>query len=62
MPEARISYRAILHSLAEADVRHVVIGGVAMHLHGTNNVTFDMNISFARTRENTTALAKMLSD
>lgn len=61
MPEPEISYRAILRSLSNANIRYVVIGGVAMHLHGASNLTFDMDISFARDRENTVILAKTLS-
>lgn len=42
-------------------MRFVVIGGVAMSLQGADNLTFDMDVSFARDRENTDALAKMLT-
>ena len=61
MPEPEISYRQIIRTLSGANIRYVVIGGVAMHLHGASNLTFDMDISFARDRENTVMLATTLS-
>lgn len=60
MPEPTIDFRAILQRLNEAEIRYVVIGGVAMHLHGADNLTLDIDISFARDRTNTDALAKIL--
>jgi hypothetical protein len=39
----------------------VVIGGVALNLHGGDNLTLDMDISFARDRANATALATALA-
>ena len=62
MPEPAISFRRILHRLSEAGVCYIVIGGVAMHLHGASNLTFDMDISFARDRANTESLARMLAE
>ena len=41
-------------------MRYVIIGGVAMHLHGANNLTVDMDISFSRDKENTDSLARAL--
>lgn len=61
LQEPEIQYRAIVRSLTDAGVRFVVIGGVAMHLHGASNLTFDMDISFARDRANTELLAKTLT-
>jgi len=61
MPEPEISYRNILRALTEADTRFVVIGGVALHLHGGSNVTFDMDISFARDWDNAATLATVLT-
>jgi hypothetical protein len=60
MPSPAIDFKAILRLLNDAGVRFVVIGGVAMHLHGANNFTLDMDISFSRERENTKALASAL--
>lgn len=56
-----VNYRNFLRSINEAGVRFVVIGGVAMILHGTDTLTRDMDISFARDRKNTDALAKVLA-
>lgn len=61
MPEPGINFRAILRLLIEAEVRFVIIGGVALHLHGADNLTLDMDISFARDTANTDALAKILN-
>jgi len=58
MSEPTIDFHTILKRLNEARIRYVVIGGVAMYLHGANNLTFDMDISFARDRTNTDALAR----
>jgi predicted nucleotidyltransferase len=49
MPEEfPIDFFAILTLLTDAGVRFVVVGGVAMHLHGASNVTFDFDVAFAR--------------
>ena len=61
MPEPAIEFRAALRQLLAAQVRFVVIGGVAMHLHGANNFTLDLDISYARDPANCTALANALS-
>ena len=61
MPLPAIDFIAIVQLLSAAEVRYVVIGGVAMHLHGANNLTVDMDISFSRDKENTNALAGALS-
>ncbi len=58
--EPEIQYRAIVRALSDAGIRFVIIGGVAMHLQGTSNLTFDMDISFARDVANTEALANTL--
>jgi hypothetical protein len=61
MPQPAIDFYAILQLLSDANVKYVVIGGVAMHLHGANNVTLDIDISFSRDKENTDSLARALS-
>ena len=45
MPLPAIDFIAIVQLLSVAEVRYVVIGGVAMHLHGANNLTVDRNVS-----------------
>jgi len=47
--------------LNEADVLYVVVGGVAMHLHGANNFTLDIDISYGRDKQNLSALASALA-
>lgn len=61
MPEPAIDFRRIVHLLTDAGVKFVIIGGVALHLHGADNLTLDMDISFARDRANTDTLAQVLS-
>lgn len=61
MPEPAINFRAILQHLLDSQVRFVVIGGVAMHLHGANNFTVDFDISFDRDAANCAALASALN-
>lgn len=61
MPSLEIDFQAIIKQLDGSNVRFVVIGGVAMNLHGADNLTTDMDISFARDKENTAALARILS-
>lgn len=58
--EPEIQYRAIVRALSDARIRFVIIGGVAMHLQGASNLTFDMDISFARDIVNAEALANTL--
>jgi hypothetical protein len=48
MPQSGIDFYAILRLLNDAEVKYVVIGGVAMHLNGANNLTVDIDISFSR--------------
>jgi hypothetical protein len=50
----------LLQALAEHDVEYIVIGGVAAAVQGSPSVTFDLDVCYARTLENLTALATML--
>lgn len=47
--------------LAEADVKFVIVGGVAIRSHGGNYVTEDLDICYSRTRENLKKLARVLA-
>jgi hypothetical protein len=49
-----------LQALAEAGVDFVVIGGVAGGVHGSSYGTFDLDIVYARDRENLERLAAVL--
>jgi predicted nucleotidyltransferase len=50
-PLDTIIQEAILH-LHKANVQFVIIGGVAMILHGSDHVTKDVDFSYARDKEN----------
>lgn len=47
--------------LVESEVAFVIIGGVAASIHGSAQVTLDLDICYARDRENLDRLAKALA-
>jgi predicted nucleotidyltransferase len=49
-----------LRRLNENDVRYVLIGGLAMMLHGSAHITEDIDIGYARSAANFAALAGAL--
>jgi hypothetical protein len=51
----------LLLVLTEAGVEFVVIGGVAMVLRGSSRVTIDLDVCYARDRENLRRLASALA-
>jgi hypothetical protein len=51
---------AILRVLDSHRVRYVVIGGIAAAAHGSPSVTVDLDICYARDRENLARLAEAL--
>lgn len=51
----------ILEQLTRADVDFVVIGGVAMTLLGSDRSTVDLDITFARDRDNLAKLSEALN-
>jgi hypothetical protein len=53
-------YRAIVEALDDHDVDFVVIGAVALVLHGSARVTRDLDICYSRERLNLDRLAKAL--
>jgi hypothetical protein len=55
-----IQFRALLEALTAADVRFVVIGGVALVLRGSVRLTVDLDICYARDAVNLTRLADAL--
>lgn len=61
MSEQGIDFRAVLQMLSEAEVRYVVVGGVAMYLQGANHFTLDVDIGYARSPTNFTALTRALA-
>jgi hypothetical protein len=52
--------RALLEALADHEVEFVVIGGVALVIHGSARTTQDLAICYARTAANLVALEKAL--
>jgi hypothetical protein len=48
-------------ALVEADVRFVVIGGVAAGLHGAGRATFDLDICYDPSQANRQRLARVLA-
>jgi hypothetical protein len=52
----------ILRRLTGADVRFVLVGGLAAQAHGSPSVTYDLDICYARDPENLQRLAAVLFD
>lgn len=50
----------ILRTLNEHDLRYVLIGGLAANLWGSDQITMDVDICYARDQENVTVLVKAL--
>jgi len=55
-----IDFERALTVLADARVRFVIVGGLAITIHGSAYVTFDLDFCYARDRENLSRLAKAL--
>ena len=60
MADLPSNFVAILRILHDSRARFVVVGGVALLLHGGDNLTFDLDISFPRDRADTDSLARAL--
>lgn len=56
-----IELQEALESLAHQEVEFIIVGGVAMNLHGSAHVTFDLDICYARHRTNLTRIVAALS-
>ena len=56
-----IELRQALESFAHHEVEFVIVGGVAMNLHGSAHVTFDLDICYARGRVNLRRIVGALS-
>ncbi len=52
----------ILRRLVAADVRFVLVGGLAAQAHGSASLTSDLDICYARDAINLQALARVLDD
>ena len=53
---------AALRALVAAGVRFVLIGGVAARIHGSPSLTRDVDVCYARDRDNVERLATVLRD
>ena len=60
MPETQPEFTELIARLNAANVRYVLIGGLAMILHGSAHITQDIDISYARDTGNYVALANAL--
>jgi len=52
--------RRIVEALAREGVGYVVLGGIAMTLHGSTRATFDFDLCYDRERDNLGRLARAL--
>ncbi len=55
-----IDFEQALTALARARARFVIVGGLAVTIHGSSYVTFDLDFCYARVRENLPRLAQAL--
>jgi hypothetical protein len=55
-----IDFERALTVLAGAQVRFVIVGGLAVTIHGSSYVTFDLDFCYARDPENLSRLAQAL--
>lgn len=56
-----IDFEKTLTLLSDAGVRFVIVGGLAVTIHGSSYVTFDLDICYARDSENLGRLAGAFS-
>jgi predicted nucleotidyltransferase len=55
-----IDFEKALTVLADAQVRFVIVGGLAVTIHGSAYVTYDLDFCYARDAENLSHLAQAL--
>lgn len=53
-------FHAVLEMLNRGGVRYILIGGVAGNVHGSARLTYDLDVVYARDRENIQRLAAAL--
>jgi len=56
-----IELRSAIEAFARHEVEFIIIGGVAMNLHGSAHVTFDLDICYNRRRTNLKRVAAALA-
>jgi len=54
-----IDFEKALSTLADAQVKFVIVGGLAVTIHGSAYVTFDLDFCYARDTENLARLASL---
>jgi hypothetical protein len=54
-------FRRLIEALAAENVRFVIVGGVAMVLHGSTRVTQDLDVRYTRDDANLEAMVRALS-
>lgn len=57
-----MSFASMLRGLREADVKFVVVGGLAATAHGSRRITDDLNICYDTGKPNVERLAELLFD
>lgn len=60
MPAEPPDFAAIIEALCRADVRFVIVGGLAMRLQGSSHVTDDVDVAYERSTANYAALVEAL--
>jgi len=60
VPEQPPDFRTIIEAMSDANVRCVLIGGLAMSVHGSSHVTQDIDFGYSRDRANLAALVRAL--
>ena len=56
-----MQFQRLIHTLCDAEVQFVVIGGVCATLHGSARVTYDLDICYSRSPANVRRLAAALA-
>jgi hypothetical protein len=53
--------RRLVEALASERVEYVLLGGIALTMHGSMQATFDFDLCYRRDRENLACLARALA-
>lgn len=56
-----IKIKSAIQALTRANVQFVIVGGVAIRIHSSAYVTFDLDFCYARTKENLKNIAEALA-
>lgn len=57
----QVDFQGLLVLLADAEVEFVIVGGLAAAIHGSAQVTLDLDVCYRRTRENIERLCRALA-